>query len=355
MEKNRTTIPFSSTFISANSGNGFYSLYDSVFDTRKFDCIYVLFGGPGTGKSTFLRGIAQKAREMGCGVDEILCSSDPASLDALILSKGEKRVGVLDGTPPHGRIITAPAVKEELINLGAFWDGGHIATHKDKILSLAEKKKSAYARTYALLSALEGVWKEGYLTLLPLFDREKAKRHIRHKLQACKQKGEAQHRFMRAYSSKGEYRAKFLEDRVQCVLYIGGNRNAAEIYLTYFEEILQELSIERTVFHAPLTPKAIDAIYLNEIKTLLIKEELRAQMPSGRRIVADRFFPALSATEKERRALKEELTLAALTALKEAGEAHAAMEAYYMDGMDFEALERFSKQKTEQILAQLKD
>ena len=353
MKEKRAESPFSSAFISSNSRNGFYSLYDSVFDNQSFDRIFTLFGGPGTGKSTFLRGISQKARERGYAVEEILCSSDPASLDALIVTNGEKRIGVLDGTPPHGRIITSPAVKEELIDLGAFWDAKRIAFHKDKILRLAARKKLAYARAYALLSAFGSVWEEGNISLLPCFDKEKAKRHIRHKLQACKQKGTATHRFMRAFSTQGEWRAPIDEENLQGLLFIGGNQNAAEIYLTYFEEILQELSIERTVFHSPLSPNSVDAIYLKEIKTLLIKEELRGGSVGGRRIVADRFFPAHAVIEKERRALTAPLLNTALAVLKEAGEAHTATEAYYIDGMDFEALETFCKQKIESILSLL--
>lgn len=353
MREKRAETPFSSTFISANSQDGFFSLYDSVFNPLSFDRIFVLFGGPGTGKSTFLRGLAQKCREHGWENEEILCSSDPDSLDALILKSGEKRIGVLDGTPPHGRIITSPAVREELIDLGAFWDTARIGAHKEKLLALAEKKKRAYTRAYALLRSFGGVWEEGRLAILPYFDQNKAKRHIHHKLQACKRKGEATHRFMRAFSTKGEWRAPILEENLQGLLFIGGNRNAAEIYLTYFENILQDLSIERTVFHSPLSPQSIDAIYLKEIKTLLIKEELRGGAEGGRRIVADRFFTTLTETEKERRALRELLGDAALTALKEAGEAHSAMEAYYMDGMDFDALEAFREKKTNDIISLL--
>ena len=43
------------SFISANSERGFFSLYDEVFDMHSFDRIFILAGGPGTGKSTLLR------------------------------------------------------------------------------------------------------------------------------------------------------------------------------------------------------------------------------------------------------------------------------------------------------------
>ena len=37
-------------FAAANSGEGFYSLFDSVFDRKTLEKIYLLRGGAGTGK-----------------------------------------------------------------------------------------------------------------------------------------------------------------------------------------------------------------------------------------------------------------------------------------------------------------
>ena len=41
-------------FLGANSGEGFYSLYDQMLNGR-FDDLLILKGGPGCGKSTFLK------------------------------------------------------------------------------------------------------------------------------------------------------------------------------------------------------------------------------------------------------------------------------------------------------------
>lgn len=37
-------------FAAANSGEGFYSFFGEVFDRKQLDKIYLLRGGPGTGK-----------------------------------------------------------------------------------------------------------------------------------------------------------------------------------------------------------------------------------------------------------------------------------------------------------------
>ena len=45
-------------FLGANSAEGFYSLYDQLLDAG-LDDLLILKGGPGCGKSTFMRRIAE--------------------------------------------------------------------------------------------------------------------------------------------------------------------------------------------------------------------------------------------------------------------------------------------------------
>ena len=90
-------------FLGANSPTGFYSLYDQMIDRAKARRLYILKGGPGCGKSTLMRRVAERAKAAGQEVEYILCSGDPDSLDAVILPGME--IAVADGTAPHG---TAP-------------------------------------------------------------------------------------------------------------------------------------------------------------------------------------------------------------------------------------------------------
>lgn len=86
-------------FLGANSPSGFYSLYSELLPPEQARGIYILKGGPGCGKSTLMRRIAALAEETGEPVEYILCSGDPASLDAVVLP--EKRIALVDGTAPH--------------------------------------------------------------------------------------------------------------------------------------------------------------------------------------------------------------------------------------------------------------
>lgn len=84
-------------FLGANSGAGFYSLYDG-FCAGNGDFLHVIKGGPGTGKSGFMRRMGAAAEKAGLNVEYIVCSGDPGSLDGVYFPA--LHTGWVDGTAP---------------------------------------------------------------------------------------------------------------------------------------------------------------------------------------------------------------------------------------------------------------
>ena len=72
-------------YLGANSPTGFYSLYDQLLEPEQAETIYILKGGPGCGKSSLMRRVAQAMEEKGASVEYIACSGDPDSLDAVVI------------------------------------------------------------------------------------------------------------------------------------------------------------------------------------------------------------------------------------------------------------------------------
>ena len=115
MEKQQTTR----WFLGANSAEGFRSLYED-FCRGEGDFLRIIKGGPGCGKSSFMRHIGEAAEKKGLEVEYILCSGDPDSLDGVYIPA--LRLGYADGTAPH---ILDPAcfgAGGDYLNLGAFCD-----------------------------------------------------------------------------------------------------------------------------------------------------------------------------------------------------------------------------------------
>ena len=145
-------------FAASNSCKGFCNYYGDIFTDTRTDRLYIIKGGPGTGKSHFMKVVARHARGRGYRVTEYACSSDPASLDGVILTReGAPTLGLLDGTAPHVREPSLPGAREEIVNLGVFWDSRRLAGQSETIRRLAAEKAAAYDRAYAYLAACGAV------------------------------------------------------------------------------------------------------------------------------------------------------------------------------------------------------
>ena len=112
-------------FPGANTPNGFHSYYDYILKSHEANRIIILKGGPGTGKSTFMKKISRHLSSLGYQTEILHCSSDPNSLDGVC----SREIGflILDGTAPHIVDPKCPGAVDEIINLGECWDKDKIA------------------------------------------------------------------------------------------------------------------------------------------------------------------------------------------------------------------------------------
>ena len=71
-------------FPGGNTALGFFSFYDHILPEEETRRMIILKGGPGVGKSTFMRRIGAALAERGHAVEYLICSSDPHSLDGVV-------------------------------------------------------------------------------------------------------------------------------------------------------------------------------------------------------------------------------------------------------------------------------
>lgn len=139
-------------FAAANGYTGFRCSFDQIFSPGKYERLYVLKGGPGTGKSSLMKNLAAHFNSKNCEIEKIYCSSDKSSLDGVIIMAGERSFAVIDGTAPHERDASLPGARDEIINLGDFWDKDALIRKRKEIETLAHEKKLAYTKAYDFLS-----------------------------------------------------------------------------------------------------------------------------------------------------------------------------------------------------------
>ena len=81
-------------------------------------------------------------------MEEILCSSDPDSLDALILP--EWKVSIADGTAPHILEPRYPAVSESILSFGDFLDPIKLKPHSETIRQINRLISKNYTQATSL-------------------------------------------------------------------------------------------------------------------------------------------------------------------------------------------------------------
>lgn len=96
-------------FLGGNTASGFVSFYGQ-FCRGPEDFLWVIKGGPGCGKSSFMKTIGKAAENAGLDVEYVLCSGDPDSVDGVYLPA--LHTGYADGTAPHVLEAVTPARRD---------------------------------------------------------------------------------------------------------------------------------------------------------------------------------------------------------------------------------------------------
>lgn len=332
-------------FAAANSGRGFVSFYKDVFGGKALARRYLIKGGPGTGKSHFLGRVAEYALNAGRDVAFYRCSSDPDSLDGIVI---DGMIAVLDATAPHSMEATLPGARDEIIDLGAFWDGEALAASAARIEELNHSKREAYGRAYRFLSAALEVEEANRSLIESAIRREKLERAVD---RLCRQLPEgisfaAEPCLTEAIGMRGRARFDSLVREADRVYWIEENDGEASFYLAALAQRAVEKRWRMQVSYDPLCPDRIRGLLLCDSGICFAATDAPADRSLGERINMKRFLDhdalaACRARLRSNRRLKEALIDSAVESFGQAGEHHFALEQIYGACMDFEAENRF--------------
>lgn len=141
----------STFFLGACTPQGFLSHADGLFD--ELSQLYIIKGGSGCGKSTFMRRIGAEAEARGLDVCYILCSSDPHSLDGVLLPG--LSTGFVDGTAPHVLEPRLCGGDANYLNFGEFYDEAGLRANAEEIRLTQRKNAAQYPHVTACLAAAD--------------------------------------------------------------------------------------------------------------------------------------------------------------------------------------------------------
>ena len=318
-------------FLGANSKTGFASLY-SAFPPDEGVFLHVIKGGPGTGKSSFMRRIGQAAQEHGMDVHFVLCSGDPDSLDGVYLPA--MRAAWVDGTAPHVIEAAQFGVESDYVNLGRFCRLPISVADAQNISLINRKYKALYGEAYRYLAAAAELEKAEKPNIPPDPD---LMAEIGALLQSPAKPGRQSRRFLHALSCQGEIRLTEELEKL-CKQIITVDSPAA---LACIQRRCQE---EAILCPSPLDPEQLEAV--------LLPGRSLAFVDSGWLLPAWRSFAAAApptAAEAETRQLKERCFALAFDKLRRAKALHDELETVYKSYMDFSALTAY----TDHLLSEL--
>ncbi len=348
-------------FAASNSSRGFKNYFKEVF--KRADTIYVVKGGPGTGKSSFMKRCSRHAEEQGCAVENFCCSSDADSLDGALIFDGKKYVGVLDGTAPHIWEPEFPGIREQIVDLGQFWNGKILTAQKNEIIALGRKKSTAYNKAYTYLRSCGNLRAVTDMLLREALNCDKMSRAVGRIVESLGlMDGNATviPTPTDAVTMKGWITLDTFKERAENVYIIGLSQGIGQLFLCELEGQLKRKKITVRVAYDAVCPWLINEILIEDVKTVFCVGEpdgVDAE-PVGKSVKyinSKRFVDAesLRAARGEIRytgKLSQSSLEGALHALSEVNVYHFLLEDIYKNAMDFKALTEFTNDFVETFI-----
>lgn len=330
-------------FASANGYSGFKSYFDSVFNSYEFDRIFVLKGGPGTGKSTLMKTMLNSLKNRGLSAEVFRCSSDSNSLDGLIFSNEKKRIAVIDGTAPHERDAVVPGVVDVLINLGEAIKNEEIEKSKQEILSLNSLKKAAYLNAYDQLRKSSVFARNSVAEIYEALDFECINKLCSSIISDLNIKNKSSGvRLFSSFSKDGYVTLESFKSALSMRYTVRGEYGSELIFMTLLSNRLREEKIPFLKIVSPVDENLVEGIYFKDDNIGIIGGH------GGNCIydTSDCFISSKKSTLTEKvRALqkcKEFYEEEAKKFLLKASEYHFALEKIYTSSVDFDIINSYT-------------
>lgn len=337
-------------FVASNSAGGFWCRYSETFDDRRIGRLYAIKGGPGTGKSRFMRDVANAGAAHGWRAEMIYCSSDPDSLDGIILTKeGAEGIAVLDATAPHTYEPRRPGYREEIVNLGAFWSAEALRGERDELDRLNREKANAYCRAYRYLAGYGGMT-ETLEELTAPFLRERAISRFAEKLTRDLPNGTAfrpRTALMRGVGMRGRVMFDTFFAQAEKICLIEDCHGSAYLLMRELYRQAAEKRLAVRVSRDPILPERTDALFFEEsgaVFAVLPQEACRFphKRVSVRRFVDTRGMRRVRESVNYAERVRRAMLTGAVEELERAANLHFAIEAIYERAMDFSAKEAYT-------------
>lgn len=343
-------------FFGANGAEGYRNETDE-FVERSLDRLYIIKGGPGTGKSTFMKQCGENAARAGAKCTYYYCGSDPGSLDGVIIRRDGVSIGITDGTAPHTADCTYPGAVGCIVDLGECWDRDALVAQRNEIVSLSDKKSLLFASAYRYLRGAAALRCDITKMARLATDREKMNAAIGRLVKNIGDKGHSRTRCISGITMRGRITLDTFSDYEQQYR-ISDTYGCGRLFTESLADSLSREGIDHISLRDPITGD-ITAVAVPSGRAFFSVCDERDQIRSDNRgeivINMHRFILKNEAAQcrgRRRFAEKccESLVDGAVEDLTEAAGYHFGLEKIYVSAMDFAAVTAKCEMVSEEIL-----
>lgn len=353
-------------FPGGNTAYGFHSFYEHLIpaDANK---IFVIKGGPGVGKSSFMKRIGEEMLSRGYNVEYHHCSSDNNSLDGVALP--DLGIALLDGTAPHVVDPKHPGAVDEIIHMGDYWNEIAIRANRESVLTITKEIGRLFRKAYGYLRGAKnyqdeyisyfsdtGAVNQSALNSVALgLERQLLPGNA--KLSAPKER----HLFATAITPQGPlaYVENLVEGSQNIVVLQGGPGNGTEFVVSYLRNALAARGYYVEVYHCALDPQRIEHLVVPELALAIVTSREphtyagRASWVENLNALVNDKNLALYRKDMDRALADSSYALdTAVGFILRAKSLHDELETFYVPNMDFAAINA-RREKTIQRITEL--
>lgn len=257
-------------FAGGNTALGFYNLFES--NLQGLRRIFILKGGPGTGKSSLMKAIGSEWAERGYDIELIHCSSDKDSIDGVIIPA--LGAGIVDGTAPHVIEPKAPGAVEEYVNLGEAWDSAALISQREIIGEINQKVASSYAAAYSRFAEALSIHDEWEKIYFGHMDFDKADQLTAGMLEALfgeaqqlQKRADVKHRFLGAATPAGavDFVPNLTEGLSRRFFLKGRAGTGKSTMLKKIAAEAERRGFDTEIYHCGFDPHSLDMVIVREL------------------------------------------------------------------------------------------
>lgn len=334
-------------FPGANTSRGFYSCFDYIINKETANRVFCIKGGPGTGKSHLMKEIGKYFQNKGYTIEYHHCSSDDASLDAVVIK--DLKIALMDGTAPHIVDPVYPIAIDEVLNMGDAMNQDIISKNKQEIIELSKIISSKFKRAYSFFAAAKSIhedWCKLNAEAMDSYKIDTITESLKEEI-FINQKtgyGDERHIFGTSFTPNGiitfvkdlssEFNNKFVLK--------GGPGFGKSHILKAIGKTAQKKGYFVEYLHDPFIPNRIEHVFIPELSTCILTENEISQTAFSGKVYNIEDFCKANVLAKNKSDIEYDskvfydLIKKGLSYLTEAHALHDDLEKFYIDAIDFD-------------------